>query len=36
VIASGVFWPSASESATANELTTASDHHLVWVDIELQ
>lgn len=35
VIASGVYWPSASESPAANELTTASDHHLVWVDIEL-
>ena len=36
VIASGVYWPSASESAAANELTSASDHHLVWVDIELK
>lgn len=36
VIASGVYWPSVSESAAANELTTASDHHLVWVDIELE
>ena len=26
----------ASESAAANELTSASDHHLVWVDIELK
>jgi len=35
VIASGVYWPSESESTAANALTSASDHHLVWVDIEL-
>jgi len=35
VIDSGVFWPSKSESPTAHALTTASDHRLVWVDIEL-
>ena len=32
VIGCGVFWPASDE--TGHELTDASDHHLVWVDIE--
>ena len=34
VLASGVYWPSKSQSAEANALATASDHRLVWVDLQ--
>ena len=34
VLASGVYWPSKSQSAEANALATASDHRLVWVDFQ--
>jgi endonuclease/exonuclease/phosphatase family metal-dependent hydrolase len=33
VVGCGVFWPTAEDSAS--HLADASDHHLVWVDIEL-
>jgi endonuclease/exonuclease/phosphatase family metal-dependent hydrolase len=36
IVASGVYWPSAKESPDGNELVQASDHRLVWVDIELE
>lgn len=35
VLASGVYWPSKAKSPEANDLANASDHRLVWVDIEL-
>lgn len=35
MVASGVYWPSAEESPAGNQLVQASDHRLVWVDIEL-
>jgi 3-phytase len=34
VLASGVYWPSKSQSAEANALVSASDHRLVWVDLQ--
>jgi len=34
VLASGVYWPSKSQSAEANALVGASDHRLVWVDLQ--
>lgn len=34
VLASGVYWPSESQSAEANALVGASDHRLVWVDLQ--
>ena len=34
VVRSGVYWPTAEESPSASELVEASDHRLVWVDIE--
>jgi endonuclease/exonuclease/phosphatase family metal-dependent hydrolase len=34
VLASGVYWPSKSQSAEASALATASDHRLVWVDLQ--
>ncbi len=34
VMASGVYWPSKSQSAEANALVGASDHRLVWVDLQ--
>jgi endonuclease/exonuclease/phosphatase family metal-dependent hydrolase len=36
VVASGVYWPSPEEDVVGAELATASDHHLVWVDIRLE
>lgn len=36
VLASGVYWPSKAQSPEANALVSASDHRLVWVDIQLQ
>ncbi|MBY0588195.1 endonuclease/exonuclease/phosphatase family protein [bacterium] len=30
----GVFWPAKSEDRLLHELTNASDHRLVWIDIE--
>lgn len=36
VVASGVYWPSNQESQAGNALVQASDHRLVWVDIELK
>ncbi len=35
VVAGGVYWPDAEESKASSELVQASDHRLVWVDIEL-
>lgn len=35
VLASGVYWPSKTQSPESSELVKASDHRLVWVDIEL-
>lgn len=34
LVASGVFWPAKNESGY--ELNDASDHHLVWIDIQLK
>jgi len=33
VVGCGVFWPAEGEKG--HELTDVSDHHLVWLDIEL-
>jgi endonuclease/exonuclease/phosphatase family metal-dependent hydrolase len=35
VLASGVYWPSKTQSPESKALAEASDHRLVWVDIEL-
>lgn len=35
ILASGVYWPSAEDSPAGNQLAGASDHRLVWVDVEL-
>ncbi|MFN9606508.1 MAG: endonuclease/exonuclease/phosphatase family protein, partial [Planctomycetota bacterium] len=35
ILASGVYWPSAADSPAGNQLAGASDHRLVWVDVEL-
>jgi hypothetical protein len=34
VVGSGIFWPSKAQSPERNDLANASDHHLVWVDIQ--
>jgi hypothetical protein len=36
VLASGVYWPAKSQSPESNALAGASDHRLVWVDIEIE
>jgi endonuclease/exonuclease/phosphatase family metal-dependent hydrolase len=35
IVASGVYWPASEESPAGNRLVQASDHRLVWVDVEL-
>ncbi|MFM8571982.1 MAG: endonuclease/exonuclease/phosphatase family protein, partial [Pirellula sp.] len=35
VLASGVYWPSKSQSPESAQLVNASDHRLVWVDIQI-
>jgi endonuclease/exonuclease/phosphatase family metal-dependent hydrolase len=35
IISSGVFWPSPEESAEAQDWLQASDHRLVWIDLQL-
>jgi hypothetical protein len=35
IVDSGIYWPTAKESERGNQLARASDHRLVWVDVEL-
>lgn len=35
IIDSGIYWPAAHDSEKGNQLARASDHRLVWVDVEL-
>lgn len=35
IVQSGVYWPAVQDAAAANQLVQASDHRLVWVDVEL-
>jgi Endonuclease/Exonuclease/phosphatase family len=36
IVQSGVFWPTAEQLADAEELISASDHRLVWIDVQIR